>query len=473
MGGSALSVGAMQRSLQRAVARASLADDRDLAGRIRDDGQRLVFLLNGLVRSSRLYQAGNAAVDALAAEAAQMLGRLVGLLGAAHVVAVEDQIYVNEIRVRMKKLEQELLDQLVAELGRHEAGGLSFHAPLEPEDLKALARALAGPAGEAGHGRSALAARLAGLPGVEVGGKYRFRLKGEKPSTRQDAAEVLRRGASVVEDTLARLAAGRLPHPLLVRRVVIDLVDALDADSRRAATVALRQGETGPGTQHLLAVSRLALRLGRALELPDAALSDLGVAAMLHDVGYARGSDRDAHAMAGARMLLRQRGFHEGKIRRLQATIEHHSSADRSPCLFARILRIADDYDVLTASRPGAPPLPPATAQAAMWAARGTVYDPDLLALFVQAMGLYPPGSLLELSDGRWVVSVSGGRDAERFAWPLARVVRDKEGRVRDGAEEMDLFVLREFVRPKRVLNPASHGVDVGAALEAVQRGTP
>jgi len=108
-----------------------------------------------------------------------------------------------------------------------------------------------------------------------------------------------------------------------------------------------------------------------------------------------------------------------------------------------------------------------------MWAARGTVYDPDLLALFVQAMGLYPPGSLLELSDGRWVVSVSGGRDAERFAWPLARVVRDKEGRVRDGAEEMDLFVLREFVRPKRVLNPASHGVDVGAALEAVQRGTP
>jgi len=247
-----LSVGAMQRSLQRAVARASLADDRDLAGRIRDDGQRLVFLLNGLV----------------------------GLLGAAHVVAVEDQIYVNEIRVRMKKLEQELLDQLVAELGRHEAGGLSFHAPLEPEDLKALARALAGHAGEAGHGRSALAARLAGLPGVEVGGKYRFRLKGEKPSTRQDAAEVLRRGASVVEDTLARLAAGRLPHPLLVRRVVIDLVDALDADSRRAATVALRQGETGPGTQHLLAVSRLALRLGRALELPDAALSDLGVAAM-------------------------------------------------------------------------------------------------------------------------------------------------------------------------------------------------
>jgi hypothetical protein len=103
-----------------------------------------------------------------------------------------------------------------------------------------------------------------------------------------------------------------------------------------------------------------------------------------------------------------------------------------------------------------------------MWAARGTLYDPDLLALFVQVMGLYPPGSLLELSDGRWVIAVSGGRDAERFAWPVARLVRDKDGRPRDGAEEVDLFVLREFLRPKRVLNPATHGVDVAVVLEAL-----
>jgi hypothetical protein len=101
-----------------------------------------------------------------------------------------------------------------------------------------------------------------------------------------------------------------------------------------------------------------------------------------------------------------------------------------------------------------------------MWAARGTLYDPDLLALFVQMMGLYPPGSLLELSDGRWVVTLSGGRDSERFAWPIARLVRDKDGRPRDGGEDMDLYVLREFLKPKRVLNAASQGVDVAAALE-------
>jgi len=189
---------------------------------------------------------------------------------------------------------------------------------------------------------------------------------------------------------------------------------------------------------------------------------------MLHDVGYVHATGPDSHELAGSRMLLRQRGFHEGKIRRLQATLEHHLPLEARPSLFARILRIVDDYDVLTAPRPGAHQLPPPTAQASMWAARGTVYDPDLLPLFVQRMGLYPPGSLLELSDGRWVVSVSGGRDAERFAWPVVRLVRDKEGRPCDGREEMDLFVLREFVRPKRVLNPASAGLDTAAVLEVV-----
>jgi hypothetical protein len=277
----------------------------------------------------------------------------------------------------------------------------------------------------------------------------------------------LRRGATLVQDTLAQLAGDRLPHPLLVRRVVIDLIDTLADTPRRAAIVPLRRSVHGVGTQHLLSVTALALQLGRAVGLPDAALSDLGVAAMLHDAGYTR-SDRRGHEVAGARMLLRQRGFHEGKIRRLQATLEHHLPAESRPSLFARILRIVDDYDVLVAPRPGAPQLPPPTAQAAMWAARGTVYDPDLLALFVRMMGLYPPGSLLELSDGRWVVSLSGGRDAERFAWPVARLIRDKDGRPWEGVEDMDLFVLREFLRPKRVLNAVTQGVDVGAMLDGV-----
>ena len=277
---------------------------------------------------------------------------------------------------------------------------------------------------------------------MELAGRYRFRVKGEKLAVRAPVGEIFRRGAAVVQDALGRLGAGRLPHPCSSgARSSTSSTPSRNGGPR--AVLPLTQTGLDVGTRHLLGVTSLALGMGRALGLSDSALSDLGVTAMLHDVGYTRTADRGAHEVAGARLLLRQRGFHEGKIRRLQATLEHHLPAEAKPSLFARVLRIVDDYDVLTAPRPGMLQLPPPTAQASMWAARGTLYDADLLALFVQMMGLYPPGSLLELSDGRWVVVVSGGRDAEHFAWPLVRLVRDKEGRAKDGREEMDLFVLR------------------------------
>ena len=165
--------------------------------------------------------------------------------------------------------------------------------------------------------------------------------------------------------------------------------------------------------------------------------------------------------------LLRQRGFHEGKVRRLRAVLEHHRPfAGTRPSLFGRILSIADDYDILTASFPGHPGLPPPVAQGAMWAARGKTYDPDLLAAFVQVMGAYPPGSLLELSDGRWAVVTSGGRDRERFVWPRVRIVREADGREAPGKEQEDLFERRQELRPKRVLNPVTIGVEIGPLVE-------
>ena len=60
-----------------------------------------------------------------------------------------------------------------------------------------------------------------------------------------------------------------------------------------------------------------------ALSLSQSVLQDLGVAALYHDCGYAAGSAAsdgvgvsfERHAAAGARLMLRQRGFHEAKMR--------------------------------------------------------------------------------------------------------------------------------------------------------------
>jgi hypothetical protein len=462
-----VSVRAIQQSLEKALSRARLQDDRELMGRVREDGLRLVQLLHGLVRAVRLYPGDNEALRASAGELSLAVLRLIDLLGDVRIVCVEGQVYLNEVRLRAPRLQEEACEQLARILGGHDVGGITFHGPADDQALRALARALDAPPGPGHAARAVLQARLASLFMVELVGRHRFRVSGESAAAHLTHSHVLRRGAAALKSAVRELAGGHLPNPLPVRRAVIELVDSLKQDAERAAVASLRPRAWGAGEHHLLGVASLALLVGLDVGLTDAALSDLGVAAMLHDVGWARLPDREGHTRAGLRMLMRQRGFHEGKVRRLQAVLEHHFGFDRRQGLFARIIRIADDYDVLVAPRAGQPQVPPSTAQAAMWAARGSVYDPDLLALFVRRLGLYPPGSLLELSDGSWVVAISGGRDPERFAWPVVRVIRDADGQNLSGRDELDLFAHKARFRVKRIVNPQTSGVDVGDVLAA------
>ena len=464
----------MQQGLEKALQAAAQADDRELAGRVREEGRRLVFILNGLLRTSRLHDKDNAAFEAPSKEFAVTLNGLLDLLGAVHVVCVEDQIYVNDIRLRGNPREQQVIESFVLELARHHVGGMSFHGPLQPEGVREVAQLIAAPPADESP-RTTLERKLSGFGDIVLTGTHRFRIGGEPTQEKKDYDEAMRRGATVVAEAVQNLAADRIPNPLPIRRAVIDMVTSLREDPVEGSLEPFRRTAGRAGEQHLLSVTSLALTLGEALELPEGALSDLGVAAMLHDIGYTKVPDRTGHCAAGARLLLKQRGFHEAKIRRVLMVLEHHdpytpkeaaeglTRRERLPCLFARILKIANDYDLLVSPRPNQPPpMSPSMALARMWAARETEYDPNLLALFAQTLGLFPPGTLLELTDGRWVVSVTGARDKERFSWPLVRVVREADGTFVDAVEEIDLYETRAYLRPARILDPSKMGVDVG-----------
>ncbi|MEW6367829.1 MAG: HD domain-containing protein [Acidobacteriota bacterium] len=462
-------ISAMVAGLEKALARAALSDDREMAAKVREEGRRLVFLLGGLIRISRLYDPENSAYTGPSNDAAGALSGLLELLGAVHVVCVEDQIYINDIRLRLGPTEQAAAEGFIVTLAAHKVGGLSLHDALRPDQMKQLAMTFARPPASSGHPRRSIRSQLASLTGVEVTGPYSFRIAGEVERRRRELASVFGQCDAVIKQQIRILSAGRMPNPLPVRRSALELLEALRENPAEGLASPARRSAGLAGPQHLISVSGLAMLLGQALGLPDAALSDLGVAAMLHDIGAVKRPDWTGHAAAGARILMRQRGFHEAKIRRLLVVLEHHlpyresaedgAAGDAAPSLFARIVHVVDDYDALTASFPGgAPAMSPALALGFMWAARGVMYDRDLVALFVQLLGRFPPGSLMELSDGRWAVSVSGGRDRERFAWPVVRIVRGADGHPPDVPETIDLYESRSRLQPRLLLDPTSRG---------------
>jgi hypothetical protein len=313
-------------------------------------------------------------------------------------------------------------------------GGLTYFRALDCDRVRTALKLLAGePAVDRPRGTLQETFNESGLSSIELLPPFRFVTGGQRSELTVNQA--YDSAAEVLAETLANLQAGRLANPLPVRRIVNDLLDA--TTGKDLARIAFEVDTTAPEfARHPLAVTNHSLLIGRAIGLPEASLADLGIAAMLHDVGFYGQDDRrqgphDDHTWIGFRILLRQRGFHEARIRRLLVMIEHHARFDRpgrSPSLHARIIHIADDYDALTRLRSDSTPaLVPIDALRAMAAAAGA-YDPTALQLFLNALGAFPPGSVLRLADGTLVVVLSGVRDPQLFDKPRCKVVRLADG---------------------------------------------
>jgi hypothetical protein len=420
-----------QDELARALGRARIGEDRALANQVRELGERLAHLLAGLLRMTRLHSADNNAFNKPVEDLHQTLVQLHDLLGSVHLVAVEDQVYVNDIRIRAGDKASSLRD-LSGELQRHNVGGITFHLPLDGAAVRVLIAAIGGaPAASEPRNTLVRALHAAGLSGLELSGRFRFRMAAETDHERRDPRDFLARALATTDEAFQNLAAGRVPNPLPLRRLVTELLERGFVNE----DLWIDPVDVPLHALHQLRVAQLALLAGQALGLTSSLLQDLGVAALYHDCGYASGSAVaggaevafERHPSAGALLLLRQRGFHEAKVRRVLAILQHHRDAnDRlRPGLFGRILRVAEDYDTL-ARRSGR--LSPTLALAAMLKWAGTRYDAVVLQLLINALGAYPPGALLRLEDGRVVRSAGPARSPETFATPLARCLRLADG---------------------------------------------
>lgn len=423
-----------QATLARAVARARAGEDRELTAKVKHGGEALASILTGLFKLSRVHAADNRAFDAPVMEFARALGELIYLLGTVHVVAVEDQVYVNDVRVRSETLSG--VRELGAELARHNVGGMTFHATLDDGVVRTVVAAFAEkPAAVAP--RNALQQALIGhgVKTVELKPRVRYLEHGEDQQSARDPVEALRRAMALVEETYGNVAAGRVLNPLPLRRSVAEVLDI--GPGNAGFWEALHYGL--PHSSHATAVMLLTLLVGKAAGMRTGALHDLGLAALVHDVGYASvpadvapGAEGLArHPGEGARIMLRQRGFHVAKLRRLRAVLDHHrdhAEPRGTPSREGEMLRLAEDYTTLL--RVYAKRISPADALGAIARAAGRYYHPTITQLMVNALGRYPPGTLLELDDGRLVRSVAPARSRETFEMPLVRPIDRETGAI-------------------------------------------
>jgi len=454
-----------QEQLGKALEQAQMGEDRDLANWVRDRGERFVRILFGLLRMTNIHALDNNAFTKPMRDIGQVVEELMDTLGAVHLVTVEDQVFVNDIRLRMGRDEG---GDLGTELRRHGVGGISFHSAPTETQMRIFVELFSGvPEGASPRLRMMEKFSARGYDALDLFGVYRFRISGDADVrlVKRDVAKISARASELVDESWDNLAAARLPNPLPMRRIVTEI---LESDSGGDGLI-LDDSSSDKFSAHTMQVCRLSLLLARAAKLSDEAIQDVGVAAMFHDMGYAarEGADPksgdpgyappfERHAAAGARLLLRQRGFHQAKIARALSTLEHHRDyvdSRGTPSLFGRIIRIAEDYANLTRRSCGG--FTPLEALQRMLSLKGTAYDPVLLQVFVNALGAYPPGTFLELKGGYVVISRGLARSESTFDKPIARLIRMPDGTEPARRMSIDLSKKGQVVRVLRDLPPA------------------
>lgn len=227
---------------------------------------------------------------------------------------------------------------------------------------------------------------------------------------------------------------------------------------------------------HSLNVMIHTLALGNHLGLPEEGLSALGTAALLHDVGKSAFDAGDVVQAESMRMLhpkigadILQRVALEDPAPMLVAYGHHmhvdgsgfpERSADYIAHPYSRMVAIADRYENLTHAAPGRDALTPDRAIVQVLREAGSVLDPFFARLFANAMGVFPVGCLVRLSDQSVGVVVRPGED------PLAPVVRlAYNPRGAEVAEPSDVDLAASTLRIVEVIAPESLNLEVADKL--------
>ena len=213
---------------------------------------------------------------------------------------------------------------------------------------------------------------------------------------------------------------------------------------------------------HSVNVAILSIHLGHRIGLSRYSLERLGLGALFHDLGkidlpldilnkpgrldnkeYA---ELKKHPMNSVSRIVRLRTTANKKAKIITAPFEHHlkynlsgypqTSRKRPLSLFGSIVAIADNYDAVTSPRIyRKSAISPDRALGTMCNQAGKDFDPILLKVFIDMLGIYPVGTIIKLNTGEiGIVTGYNSRAEEEEKWlRIILLLPDPKGGFRKG----------------------------------------
>ncbi len=314
-------------------------------------------------------------------------------------------------------------DFLIREFKKRELGTIIFNTALTEDDLKMLLSALIS-SGFSETPFETLLDDIGKTANISIKELRRVKDKDTEIDRKKIIKKTYFNAVSLTKNISTKISAGEKISLKKAKRVMESVVNhIIDEESLLIGMTTIKDYDEYT-YHHSVNVSILSIALGHKIGLSKRSLAELGLSAMLHDIGKidvpkeilnkpVEFTEDDwktimKHPAWGAHTIFKMKGVDASSMSAFITAFEHHLNYDLSGYprlknrldleLFSRIIAIADQYDAMTSSRVYSRiPIPPDKTLSIMNDRSGTQLDPYLLKMFVNMIGIYPLGCLIML----------------------------------------------------------------------------
>ncbi len=450
-----------------------------------------------LLKGTTLYNRKNLVIERLTQECLQIINPVVKSEGNLSLKVVRDNFFFNNVIIQVKVDQYSILKGLLHEMRNRWIGEIEFTGEMEGEQLKDFVYLLSA-LEENNESNYLFVMRQLEQKGIEAASVGKMEVfKDEEIYTdskekSQYSKEVYFESIGLVKDVVESVKHQKLLNVRKAKRLMQNAVNALMQDESTLLGLANIKNYDEAIFNHSVNVAIYAIAIGQRIGIPKKYLSHLGMAALFHDIGKTRIPKEVLnkttkllpeemaimrfHPVLGVETVMAMKEWGELSSRMIDAAFEHHLKYDltgypkptrkRKLTLFGRIVAIADFYDTLVRPR-GSNRFPYVSEKilGIMLERSGKDFDPALVKVFINMIGVFPLGTLVLLNTNEIGIVFQIQEDTEMLDRPKVILLYYSDGEYQKG-EMVDLREMEETAGEYkrsivRTLDPNQYHINV------------
>ena len=459
-------------------------------------GQDILVRLTSSMKTAQIYEVNNLTLINQVNVLFMFIQEALQIESEARLQLRENTLFFNSVRIKYDFASYESFKFLSAEFKKKEIGVLSFDPGLIEDELKAFIVFFANAPEAEDHPFEVFQEQIKTqrMEHVFLEKLHPFERMSDldEKDAKKLAKKVFFKSITHLREVFEREKEQKRVHLKTTRRLMQSIVNLIIQDETFMLGLSNIKNYDEYTLNHSINVCVLSMCLGRRIGLDKNELMELGISSFFHDIGKldipkdildkpGRLTEEERkiierHPQLGAEILVRLKEMSYLPVRALYVALEHHLKINLSGYpkywkknsinLYSQIVEICDFFDAVTTDRPyRKKTFTRHEALSMMLEKSGEEFNPHLLKIFTNMVGVYPIGSLVALNTGEIGVIIETFSDVSSLLQPKVKLITDSQGNKIDGktvdlrAQQSEMTgSSRKIIKP---LNPQKYNIRV------------